>query len=399
VEVLVHKQTPYLISNPEDLVTLSNYTNGNGVTATNFSGKYFKMTNDINMSNVSNFAPIGIYKGSEFAGTFNGQNNKITNLTINNPATGGVEGVGLFGSANGGNISNIIITHANITSAFANVALGGLIGVVEENVVIQNCCVINSTISSSASASASIGIGGLIGLMMDATVNNSYCSNTSVTGICDEEIAYGVGGLVGTMVLSCALRNCYANATVSSPTSTTHTDYGGLFGKILYEDYKYLFNCYYINTWKGSNINSTPTENSTFNVSGSTIYPKTAAEMQASSFVSNTETAGTTLNLSTNNPSGATLYQVDYSSPLTLNNGFPIITDVVFNGGSGTSSEPYLISNPADLIEFSNYVNGNVASAVVFSGKYFKMTNDIDMSSVSNFTPIGKGQNTLTNNI
>jgi hypothetical protein len=72
----------------------------------------------------------------------------------------------------------------------------------------------------------------------------------------------------------------------------------------------HINNCYYINTWKGgSNITSTPTENSTFTTNSSTIYSKTAAEMQASSFVSSTGAAGTTLNLSTTVVSGATAYK------------------------------------------------------------------------------------------
>ena len=53
--------------------------------------------------------------------------------------------------------------------------------------------------------------------------------------------------------------------------------------------------------------------------------------------------------------------------------------------GSGTYEDPYLISSADDLIKFSDAVNnGNY-----FFQVYFMQTEDIDMSSCDNFTPIG----------
>ena len=51
-----------------------------------------------------------------------------------------------------------------------------------------------------------------------------------------------------------------------------------------------------------------------------------------------------------------------------------------FSGGSGTQTDPYLISLPNDLVELSAYET---------SGEYFVLTNSIDMSNVANFIPIG----------
>jgi hypothetical protein len=55
----------------------------------------------------------------------------------------------------------------------------------------------------------------------------------------------------------------------------------------------------------------------------------------------------------------------------------------IFSGGSGTSGDPYLIGNLADL----QYLQAN--SSYWASGKYYKQTADIDISSISNWTPIG----------
>lgn len=56
-----------------------------------------------------------------------------------------------------------------------------------------------------------------------------------------------------------------------------------------------------------------------------------------------------------------------------------------FSGGTGSQEDPYLISTSEDLVQLSD----DVQKAVMYEGKHFKMTNDIDMSSVDNFLPIG----------
>jgi len=61
----------------------------------------------------------------------------------------------------------------------------------------------------------------------------------------------------------------------------------------------------------------------------------------------------------------------------------------VGSGGNGTQGNPYLISTPADLVELANYVNSDTVmwslTNLNTNGKYFKMTNDINMANVSNF--------------
>ncbi len=59
------------------------------------------------------------------------------------------------------------------------------------------------------------------------------------------------------------------------------------------------------------------------------------------------------------------------------------------DGADGTAAHPYIITTPAGLVLLSDRSNTNNES---FSGVHFKLGCDIDMSSVSNFTPIGKGR-------
>ena len=59
-----------------------------------------------------------------------------------------------------------------------------------------------------------------------------------------------------------------------------------------------------------------------------------------------------------------------------------------YSGGDGTQGNPYKISTAEDLVALSTAVaNGNS-----YAGKYFELQNDIDMSSVENFTPIGSAR-------
>lgn len=54
--------------------------------------------------------------------------------------------------------------------------------------------------------------------------------------------------------------------------------------------------------------------------------------------------------------------------------------------GIGTLEEPFLIQSTDDLIEFRKMVNGGLD----FNGKYIVQTEDIDLSSITNWIPIGK---------
>ena len=56
-----------------------------------------------------------------------------------------------------------------------------------------------------------------------------------------------------------------------------------------------------------------------------------------------------------------------------------------FSGGDGTAGNPYIISTVADLQKLATDVN----NGTTYLGEYFKLSNDISLSGVKNWNPIG----------
>ena len=60
------------------------------------------------------------------------------------------------------------------------------------------------------------------------------------------------------------------------------------------------------------------------------------------------------------------------------------VTSTLLGGGSGTEADPFLITTADQLKDFSSYVNNGIITT-----EFVKLANDIDCSSLSDFTPIG----------
>ena len=77
-------------------------------------------------------------------------------------------------------------------------------------------------------------------------------------------------------------------------------------------------------------------------------------------------------------------------APLILALSTPLVPTAaaeipVLSGGSGTESDPYIISTPADLLALTTYFSENCTDklfASSFQSAYYKLANDIDMSDV-----------------
>ena len=65
--------------------------------------------------------------------------------------------------------------------------------------------------------------------------------------------------------------------------------------------------------------------------------------------------------------------------------------ETVFSGGEGTEANPYIIGKAADLQELSKKISGS-STRDEFIDKHYAQSADIDMSSVSAFTPISLNQ-------
>ena len=114
----------YLIASADDLCNFSEYVNAGN----DCKDLTFKLANDIDLSGVENFTPIGSDSKHYFFGTFDGNGKTISNLKIV-----GENNVGLFG-CNSGNIKNVNLTDANITG---EEFVGGLVGASGDR--IENC--------------------------------------------------------------------------------------------------------------------------------------------------------------------------------------------------------------------------------------------------------------------
>jgi filamentous hemagglutinin family protein len=179
-----------------------------------------------------------------FAGGLNGNNNAISNLTINRAGSRAQSDyVGLFGSVNSeGNISNLNLINSTISGQHNVGALAG-----EAYGSITNVNVMGGTVSASgnstgglvglsgasidkSSSGASVSsdgvfVGGLVGWAIGGNISNSYSNASSVNG------AGNVGGLVGYNGGNSTISNSYATGSVNATANFSATGTGGLVGR------------------------------------------------------------------------------------------------------------------------------------------------------------------------
>ena len=112
--------SPYLITKASELSYLAKQVNSGN----SFDGKYFQVTNDINLDS-RNWTPIGNTTNS-FQGIFDGAGHIIANATIaiDSIPTGNVDSYGIFGSIGGGT-SETIIRNIEFNSIEVSIEAGG----------------------------------------------------------------------------------------------------------------------------------------------------------------------------------------------------------------------------------------------------------------------------------
>lgn len=181
-------EDPFRISTPDDLVFLS--SNPKYWSADN----HFLQTEAINLD--GRFTPIGSDK-TPFAGSYNGDGYSISGLDI---VTRGTVGTGLFGVADGANISGVVIADASVSGEGAT---GILVGVA------RNCSISRSIASAGTVTSTMPGVGGLVGVNESGLISDCY-STASVAASAEK----AVGGLVGKNTGSVACS--YATGSVNA---------------------------------------------------------------------------------------------------------------------------------------------------------------------------------------
>lgn len=222
---------PWQIAEPNDLLYLSNHPND--------YNSHFILTADINLAgcdfNTAVIAPdtnssFSGFQGTEFTGTFDGNDHIIHNLTIDTNDLGN-DYLGLFGcTGSSSKIKNLGIEDVNIASGDNSRYLGGLAGCNNEGIII-NCYMSGEVTSEDGSA----GIGGIVGYNAYGSISNCY-ANSTVTG---GSPLHGLGGLVGAN--DDKISNCYAKGSVTGGDESRSL--GGLVGCNLSFDAT-VINCY-----------------------------------------------------------------------------------------------------------------------------------------------------------
>lgn len=256
--------SPYEISSEAELAYLAANVN---IGDTNYSGRSFKLTQDIDLS-AYEWVAIGYSSAKCFSGDFDGDNHTISGLYIDETLTY----QGLFGYINGASISNLTV-EGSVTST--NYYVGGVVGYCNSSTII-NCC-------NKATIVGGSNVGGVVGLVNITTVakgSSSLLNCYNMGSILGGSYVGGVAGyisgamlnsyeddengnevLVGTDYSYSYMTNCYNGGEVISPNSYV----GGVVGSIGYAsiisssywDMNKIANSYGSIDTSGSNVSTT----------------------------------------------------------------------------------------------------------------------------------------------
>ena len=210
---------PILISNCAQLAYLAQQVNS----GTDYTGKYFKLTDDLNLAG-KKWTPIGAEYSKPFKGKFDGNNHEIFGLKVEIDDWN----VGLFGCINLGSVKNVRICSGLVKTSGS--CAGGIVGDLY-NSTMENC-------TASVNVSGSGNVGGLAGNISGSTVSDCHFLSGEIVG------DIYVGGIVGHVQNSdkSTVKDCSANASVKGSACV-----GGLCGRFGNGDHEFS-NC----TMKGS---------------------------------------------------------------------------------------------------------------------------------------------------
>ncbi len=207
-----------------------------------------KLVDNIDLSTVcgeaGSWTPIGKDENHQFKGTFDGNGNTISNLTVN-----GNGYIGLFGFVDSGGVVKNLAVIGNVSGIGSySVVISGMVGY-------NNGTVTNCSFSGTVSCGENGGwMGGVVGYNNNGTVTNcsfsgtvsggtkssyiggvvgnnlgtvKYCSNTGT--VSGGEDSYVIGGVVGSNSSNGAVESCYNTGDVSGG-GHSQSQIGGVVG-------------------------------------------------------------------------------------------------------------------------------------------------------------------------
>ena len=223
----------YTITEPENFVWLADQVNEKEKV---FSEITFTLDNDIDMSSVS-LTPIGTgtYK---FLGTFDGNGNTISNLTIN-----GTSNIGLFGYVGAGGIVKDLTIASSCSFTGSGAGVGSIAG--KNEGTISNCVNYGTVSSTSNSCGGIVGsssgtvtgcknesnvsankfAGGIVGNLTGGG-NISYCINTgnvyAEEGYAGGILGNGIGENKSGIIKTSKATHCFSCGNVSAPNCSNN---------------------------------------------------------------------------------------------------------------------------------------------------------------------------------
>lgn len=379
---------PYLVSSAANLVWMSLTSNANN----GFEDKYFKQTAYIDMSGISNFIPIGDLSNN-FMGHYDGHGHKIINLTVDvTTEMAGLFGViGITGEVKGLTLENVSINIASNGDASAGGIAGANMG------KISGCHIkVSGGADSSISAggTGSVFIGGIAGFNMGSISQSSNAAEIRLLSGADSITGGIAGGDDGGSIDNCfntgKINNAGGNYTILAS--------GGILGWSL--STTGITASYCISTGEISVADSgisivggiqglTNADNieNCFFLAGTAAagYNILAGDMQ---FVPSSVGAAAKTLAELKTPSIFTGWDTEIwvLAPGSLPRlKSQTLAHTVEPDGDGTESSPYLIASAGNLV----WMSEENEAADGFEGKHFKLTEDIDLSTVLGYKPIG----------
>ena len=333
---------PYLITSVSDMLDLANYAKSN-----NFAGYYFALTTDITVNTGSSsgwassapankLTPIGT-ESVPFCGIFDGRGHTFSGVYENTNEGGAGYGMGIFGNiGNGAVIKNFNIVNSYfIDDEWLGSVVGEMAGGTIDNIYV------GSDVYVKATGNADVGgiVGGCVGTAGDSRIVKNCVFKGTVIGTGTA----GTGGIIGCPSSKAfSIDNCLVTGNVSSAAGNTHV--GGIFG---YNNYATasVTNTVYAGTAYGA-------------------YPIGDNNNKALTISGCYSTADVTDQYKSSATGGAGVMVM------------PAATNY-YTSGSGTSGDPYLINNWAQLIILAYEIQHTTDG---FSGKYFKLNANITVN-------------------
>lgn len=244
------ESNPYVIANIDQLKAFADAVNkGNS-----YAGKYVVLGANLDLAEIAIWAPIGNSdhgKTNAFAGTFDGKGYTVSHVNCGKAgAAASYEAIGFFGVVSG-TVKNLNVQIDKFYNTYSeyNIAMGGLVGILESKAVIDHCSVTGPDFALSDEGTAAKVVGGLVGHMKsNSLVANSWSDIYISAGSLALNTQISVGGICGQQAKNSLIANSASFGSVVSTVMTGKLRVGGLVGQTSGA----IYNCYTSSTTKAT---------------------------------------------------------------------------------------------------------------------------------------------------